>query len=262
MVPFSIACGYRKRMKQKRKHKSNASKANAGGAYLMAGTHACLAALANPAREVLRLCCTRNAYARLPESAKGLAEQVEPALLDQMVGADVVHQGMVMQVSPLPAAALEDVLAAPEKRPLLVLDQVTDPHNVGAMLRSAAAFDVAALVTTHDNSASESAALAKAACGGLDLVPWVRVVNLAKALEEMKAAGYWIAGMDGSASQTISQTKLSNDTALVMGAEGTGLRRLTQEKCDYLVKLDMSDKMESLNVSNAAAIALHTLYVR
>lgn len=249
-------------MSTRKKHKNQPSrpKKSGGGRYWIAGTHACAAALANPEREVSRILCTRNAKERLPDHLKANLELVDSEMIARTVGEHTVHQGIAMEVSLLEPYALEDVLEREDKRPLLVLDQVTDPHNVGAMFRSAAAFGVAAIITTQDNSATETAALAKSACGALDMVPWVQVTNLAHALAEMKEAGYWIAGMDGSADKTVTEAKLGRDTALVMGAEGKGMRRLTQDACDFLVRLDMDPKMESLNVSNAAAIALHNLY--
>ena len=143
-----------------------------------------------------------------------------------------------------------------------MLDQITDPHNVGAILRSAAAFDVGAVIATDRNAPTESGVMAKAASGALEVVPLITVTNLVQAIEKIKKAGYWIAGMDGNAKQTIAEAKLDRKTALVLGAEGSGLRRLTAEHCDYLVKLPMSGRIESLNVSNAAAVALYELYRR
>lgn len=249
-------------MSTRKKHKNTPRppKKAGNGRYWIAGTHACSAAIDNAEREISRILVTRNARERLPGELYGHAEVVEPDMIGRTVGPDVAHQGMAMEVAPLEPFALQDVLSAEHKQPILVLDQVTDPHNVGAMFRSAAAFGVAAIVTPHDNSAPENAALAKSACGGLDLVPWVRVTNLSQALEEMKQAGYWIAGMDGTAEKTVGQARLGKDTVLVMGAEGKGMRRLTQESCDLLVRLEMHPQMESLNVSNAAAIALHALF--
>ncbi len=147
-------------------------------------------------------------------------------------------------------------------RPVLLLDQVTDPHNVGAILRSAAAFDVGAVIVTDRNAPQESGVMAKAASGALEVVPLIAVTNLVQAIETLKKSGYWIAGLDGAARKAIHEAKLDNKTALVLGAEGAGLRRLTTEHCDFLVKLPISDKMESLNVSNAAAVAMYELYRR
>ncbi len=141
-----------------------------------------------------------------------------------------------------------------------MLDQVTDPHNVGAILRSAAAFDAVAVVVTDKHAPQESGVMAKAASGAMETVPLVTVGNLSQAIEKLKKAGYWTAGFSSHAKQTLAEAKLDGKTALVLGAEGDGMRRLTSERCDFLVKLPMSDKMESLNVSNAAAVALYELY--
>ena len=138
-----------------------------------------------------------------------------------------------------------------------MLDQVTDPHNIGAILRSAAAFEAAAVILPDANAPEESGTLAKSACGGLEIVPLIRVPNLVRAIETLKKVGFWVIGLDGSAKKTMAQDKLPAKTVFILGSEGDGLRRLTAENCDYMLKLPISDKMESLNVSNAAAIALY-----
>ena len=247
-------------MTKKRFRKKGASGGKDGvhGAYWMYGLHACVAALDNPNREVLRICC-------VPEIAEQLQlienrPQVEvkdlPSIAD-LLPHDAVHQGIAVQVKLLEYEFLDNVLD--EEKPLLFLDQVTDPHNVGAMLRSAAAFDIAAVVVTKDHAPKEGAVMAKAASGALDIIPIVQVINLSKAIDEVKSEGYWVAGMDGEAEKTLEEAALGNKTALVMGAEGSGMRRLTREHCDLLVKLPIHPQMESLNVSNAAAIALYEL---
>lgn len=191
---------------------------------------------------------------------------MEPKAIDQLLGPEAVHQGIALEVLPLEPLEIEDVLPAarpvglPEgARPLIILDQVTDPHNVGAILRSAAAFGAAAVILTRDHAAPQSGVMARAAAGALDLVPLVYVTNLARALGEIKEAGYWVVGLDGEAKQTMAEAKLNAATALVLGAEGKGMRRLTAESCDLMVKLPIREAMESLNVSNAAAIALYEL---
>ena len=167
-----------------------------------------------------------------------------------------------MLAEPLADLALEDVLdevAEQTNAVVLILDQVTDPQNVGAIMRSAAAFNVAAVVVQDRHSPPETTAMAKAASGAIEIVPLVRVVNLARALEQLKQAGFWTAGLAGEATQTLAAANLTGKIALVLGAEGEGLRRLTREHCDILVKLPISPRMESLNVSAAAAVALYEL---
>lgn len=231
---------------------------NPSGGYWLYGTHAVTQALANPRRRVTRLLMTPAAAARgdLPGTMK--PERVEPAYLDRTLPEGAVHQGVAALVAPLPDLTLEDILET-ATTPLVLLDQVTDPHNVGAILRSAAAFNAAAVILPKDHSPPETAVLAKSASGALEIIPLVRVTNLVQAMELIKKAGYWCAGLDGSANQPIHQAKLGQKTALVLGAEGKGLRRLTAEHCDLMVRLPISPQMESLNVSNAAAVALYEL---
>lgn len=234
-----------------------AQKSSSGTVWLF-GRHAVFAALANPARDFRRLMVTKNAAEHLPPLPAGLQPQLAEAQeLARVVPREAVHQGYALEVLPLDDGNLDMLMQT--GRPVLLLDQVTDPHNIGAILRSAAAFDAAGIVITKHGAPEETGTLAKSASGALEIVPMVRVANLVQAMEQLKAGGYWVAGMDGKATQTIAQAALAPKTALVMGAEGSGLRRLTEEKCDLLVKLPISDKMESLNVSNAAAIALYEL---
>ena len=233
------------------------SSPNSGGTYWLYGLHAAAAALDNPERRVVRALFTRNSREKmiLPDRIKK-PEVVDPKEIDKLLPPRSVHQGVALQVYPLASLELSEVIG---ERPLLFLDQVTDPHNVGAILRSAAAFDAAAVVVTRHHAPKESGALAKAAAGALDLMPLVEIGNLAAGLREAKDAGYWVAGLDGEATQTMAEAKLSAKTALVLGSEGDGMRRLTTELCDFKVKLPIHSRMESLNVSNAAAIALYEL---
>ena len=227
------------------------------------GIHACQAALNAPERRVLRIYATRNALSRLQldEKRHPKPEIVEPKKLDHLLTQGAVHQGVALEVAQRRALGLDALLATKPATPLVLLDQVTDPHNVGAILRSAAAFGAAGVITTHHHAPVESGVLAKAASGALETVPLIEVSNLSQAMERIKQADYWIAGMDGQASQTLREAKLTPKTALVMGAEGKGLRRLTTERCDFLVKLPMRAGMESLNVSNACAVALYELFM-
>ncbi|WP_118856166.1 23S rRNA (guanosine(2251)-2'-O)-methyltransferase RlmB [Sphingomonas mesophila] len=222
------------------------------------GKHAVAAALDNPERRVLKAWATRDA-AGFMQFPPGLPLVIAEAPdLGRMVPADAPHQGVVIEVEPLEDLWLGDVLAeAPERAVLLVLDQVTDPHNVGAILRSAAAFGAIGIVTQDRHSPPESGALAKAASGALERMPWVRVVNLARALEEIAEAGFWRIGLAGEAKDDLKTALGPPRVALVLGAEGPGMRSNTREHCDALARLPIGGGMESLNVSNAAAVALY-----
>ncbi len=228
------------------------------------GRHAVTAALANPDRTFRRLYGTKEALHALEadydEDFGGLdIRPMETAQLDGLVR-DAPHQGLILDCDPLPDVHIEDALSALEgDAPILVLDQVTDPHNVGAILRSAAAFGVACIVTQDRHSPPETGALAKAASGALELVPWVRAVNLARALEVIAEAGFWRIGLDGTAMMTLAEAVSGGRTCLVLGAEGAGLRQNVAAHCDALARLPINARMESLNVSNAAAVALYAV---
>src|SRR5690242_6964509 len=222
------------------------------------GKHAGAAALDDPDRKVLRAWAARDAAAfmQFPEEvAVTLAEAPD---LGRLVPHDAPHQGVVIEVEPLEDAWLDELIGRPDERAvLLVLDQVTDPHNVGAILRSAAAFGAVGIVTQDRHSPPESGVVAKAASGALERVPWVRVVNLARALEEIGEAGFWRIGLAGDADTDLSDALGPPRVALVLGAEGAGLRPNTREHCDALARLPITEAIESLNVSNAAAVALY-----
>ena len=234
------------------------------------GVHAVLAALSNKQRRVHRLLLTAEAlktHAAALSKARAIRplpgeEAIERQELDRLLPPGAVHHGIAALAEHLDGLGIEDVarLAAGRAHAVvLLLDQVTDPHNVGAILRSAAAFGALAVVVPDRHSPEETGALAKSASGALEVMPLVRVTNMARALEQLQQAGFWTAGLAGEAPRTLAQARLSGKIALVMGAEGEGLRRLTREHCDHLVKLPMSGRVESLNVSNAAAIALYEL---
>ena len=226
------------------------------------GRHAVAAALDNPKRSVVKAWATREAAAFMrfpPDVPVTLADVTD---LGRLVPSDAPHQGVVIEVDPLDEAWLDDVLAnAPERAVLLVLDQVTDPHNVGAILRSAAAFGAIGILTQDRHSPPESGALAKAASGTLETVPWVRTVNLARALEDVAEAGFWRIGLTGEADTDLKEALGPKRVALVLGAEGPGLRPNTREHCDALARLPITSAVESLNVSNAAAVALYAATV-
>jgi 23S rRNA (guanosine2251-2'-O)-methyltransferase len=219
------------------------------------GWHTVKAALENPARKVRKFLATENAARRLAEEGVAAApEIVRPTVIAERLAPDAVHQGLYLEADPLPSP---DIAAIAGSGPVLVLDQITDPHNVGAILRTAAGFDVAAVVTTARHSPEATGALAKAASGALEYVPIVTVQNLARAIAELKERGYLMVGLDSSGATDLAQVPLTAPLALVLGAEGKGLRQLTRESCDYVGRLDLPGRIKSLNVSNAAALALY-----
>lgn len=222
------------------------------------GRHAVAAALANPERTIARIWATREAAAMFDLGSDIPLTYADAADLGRLVPGDAPHQGIVAEVERLPEIWLGDLLdGAAEKRPLLILDQVTDPHNVGAILRSAAAFDALGIVTQDRHAPPESGALAKAASGALETVPWVRVVNLSRALDEIAEASFWRIGLTGEADMNLAEALGPTRVALVLGAEGEGMRHNVALHCDSLARLPISERIESLNVSNAAAIALY-----
>ena len=228
------------------------------------GRHAVIAALANPERIVRKLWGTREAIGALDLPPVIPITYADAADLARLVPGDAPHQGLVAEVDPLEDIWLGDLLAQGEgdRRPLLVLDQITDPHNVGAILRSAAAFDALGIVTQDRHAPPESGTVARSASGALESVPWVRVVNLARALDEIGEAEYWRVGLTGHAGDTLADVMGEGRIALVLGAEGEGMRQNTESHCDALARLPISPRVESLNVSNAAAVALYAAAVR
>src|SRR4051812_22075846 len=244
-----------------RRKKSHQSHGNANRPRLW-GKHAVAAALDNPDRKVLRAWATRDAMAFMQFPKEVAVTLAEAPDLGRLFPSDAPHQGVVIEVEPLEDVWLDGLLhEAPERSVLLVLDQVTDPHNVGAILRSTAAFGAIGIVTQDRHSPPESGALAKAASGALERVPWARVVNLARALEEIGEAGFWRIGLAADAETELKDALGPSRVALVLGAEGPGLRPNTREHCDALARLPINDWIESLNVSNAAAVALYAASV-
>ncbi|MGQ0742175.1 MAG: 23S rRNA (guanosine(2251)-2'-O)-methyltransferase RlmB [Alphaproteobacteria bacterium] len=247
--------------KNSRGHRPGEEK-NQGRLWLY-GLHAVRAALRNPRRHVHRLVATPRAI----EDLRGMAAEtihLEPAEMEaisRLLPQGAVHQGVALLCDPLPKLDLEGALAPDlrERRIVAVLDQLTDPHNVGAVLRSCAAFDVSAVVVQDRHAPPESGMLAKAASGALDLVPYVEVVNIARAIEELGRMGFWRIALAGETNMTLREATTPRDIALVLGAEGAGLRRLVRERCDVVARIPISGAMESLNVSNAAAVALYEL---
>ena len=231
------------------------------GSVWLHGLHPVAAALANPARRLKRLLLTEDAEAtlaaRLPQPWPLSVERVDRARLDHLLGRDTVHQGAALLADLLTPPALAAVLLRPG--PILVLDQVTDPRNIGATLRSAAAFGAAAVVLQERNAPEETGVMAKAASGALETVPLLRAVNLARTLVALKAAGLWVIGLDAAAPSLRGEDLAERRVVLVLGAEGEGMRRLTRETCDELCGLAMAGGMESLNISAAASVALYEL---
>ncbi|WP_439596140.1 23S rRNA (guanosine(2251)-2'-O)-methyltransferase RlmB [Falsiroseomonas sp.] len=235
-----------------------------GGTLWLYGLHAVAAALANPRRRLKRLLLTVEAEAalaeRLPRAAWRLsAERVERNRFQTFLLEDSIHQGAALLCEPLPPLPLEDCIAA-RPGPVLVLDQVTDPRNVGAILRSAAAFGAACVVMQDRHAPPETGALARAASGALELVPISREVNLSRAIVALQKAGFWVLGLAGEGKRTLGESvPRDRRCVLVLGAEDAGLRRLQRETCDELVRLPMVPEVESLNVAAAAAVALYEI---
>ncbi|WP_281302080.1 MULTISPECIES: RNA methyltransferase [unclassified Iodidimonas] len=234
---------------------------------LIHGRHAVIAALANPARHTIRLHATEAAHKALGaeiDIPQSLAVRLtDPRNLAAMVPAETPTQGLVLEAHPLPPRSLHDFPPQKDGRSLIImLDQVEDPHNVGAILRSAAVFGAQCLITQDRHAPPESGVLAKAASGALDIVPWVRVTNISAALDQLAEMGYWRIGLAGEGDTDLAQVDLGPALVLVLGAEGRGLRPLTRSHCDILAKIALAPSrglIDSLNVSNAAAVALYAL---
>ncbi len=232
-----------------------ALRGEADGPVIMYGWHTVTAALRNPARPIRKLLATENAARRLADEGIKLApEIVRPSAIAERLLPDALHQGLYLETDLLPSPAVEDLAA---RGIVLVLDQITDPHNVGAIFRSAAAFAAMAIVTTQRHSPDATGALAKAASGALENVPLVSVQNLARGLAALKQSGFLVVGLDGSGETDLAMLPLRAPLALVLGAEGKGLRQLTKETCDAVARIDLPGTIKSLNVSNAAAVALY-----
>jgi 23S rRNA (guanosine2251-2'-O)-methyltransferase len=230
---------------------------HADGPVILYGWHTVTMALANPTRRIRKLLLTENAERRLAEEkidTRVKPEIVRPQEIDRRLSPDAVHQGLLVEADPLPSP---DIATLKQEGMVLVLDQITDPHNVGAILRSAAAFAVKAVVTTARHSPEATGVLAKAASGALELVPLVSVQNLARALTALNERGFMTVGLDSLGSEDLSDVALREPLALVLGAEGKGLRQLTRDTCQVVARLDMPGAIKSLNVSNAAVLGLY-----
>jgi 23S rRNA (guanosine2251-2'-O)-methyltransferase len=232
------------------------------GPVVLYGWHSVKAALENPQRNFHRLLATENAARRLAEDNVAHSvklDMVRPDAIEALVGPEAVHQGLYAEADPLPSPALEDVASSGV---LLVLDQITDPHNVGAILRSAAAFAVKAVVTTARHTPEATGVLAKAASGALEYVPIVTIGNLSQALRTLKDLNTMVVGLDSSGEADLATLAFADPVALVLGAEGKGLRHLTRTNCDFVARLDLPGRIKSLNVSNATALALYVATTR
>jgi len=244
---------------RERRHQKQAPGAADQGRFWLYGPHAAKAALENPRRAVHRILATDRTREFVPPSLP--AEILTPDAISRLLPQGAVHQGIALLCDPLPPLDLDDALALkpPGERLVVVLDQVTDPHNEGAILRSAAAFGVSAVLIQDRHAPPESGVLAKAASGALDLLPRISVVNIARALERLGRLGFWRIALASDGDATLAESTAPRDTALVLGAEGAGLRRLVREHCDVSAYIPVTPAIGSLNVSNAAAIALYEL---
>ena len=259
-------------MKQKKPawvvQKERDRRAAAAETVWLFGIHAVRDALENPMRERLRLVVTKNAYDRLSDAitASGMEPEIsDPRKFAAPIDPQSVHQGAALEVKPLDWGDITDICAPRgQTARVILLDRVTDPHNVGAILRSAEVFGARAVIAPHRHSAPETGALAKTASGALERQPYLRIKNLATTMEQLRDMGYTLLGMDGEADETLRDAAQGNEgpIALVLGAEGPGLRDKTKETCDKLVKLDASGAFGSLNVSNAAAVSLYEVQAK
>ena len=236
------------------------------------GRHAGLAAIANPERKILRIVISNQGVddglmdeiknaALQSDTTRPTPEQKDRGALDEIFGWGAVHQGLAVQVASLEQPELEDILDLAQGQQsacIVVLDQATDPRNIGAVMRSAAAFGAMGLVVQDRHAPEMTATMAKAASGAAERLPLIRVTNISRAIDDMKRAEFWAIGLDGSATEVLQAGVMKGRVAIVLGAEGSGLRRLVAETCDHLVKIPISGDVESLNLSNAAAIALYS----
>lgn len=235
---------------------------------ILYGRHPVFAVIANPERQISKILCTKDNFDELKEYcpkhniSTGIVNTVDRREIDRIVPRDAVHQGFAVYCQELEENSLEDICILADEQEnchVLVLDQVTDPQNIGAIIRSCVAFNTLALIMQDKNAPGETGAMSKASAGMIEHLPICRVTNLSRAIQQLKTAGFWTVGMDGYAKNNIDQIEKSGKIAIIMGNEGKGMRRLVEESCDITVKLPISEKVESLNVSTAAAIALYEI---
>jgi len=247
-------------------NRASRGKAASSDSLLLYGLHTVRAALNNPSRRIEDLSATENALARLgdlPAHRKNLTITVKPAhALDQLVGGEAVHQGVVARCQPLDMLDASELFHLVDAKLILALDQITDPHNAGAILRSASALGADAVLTTSRNSVHETAVLAKSACGALDTIKLIELRNLSKSLQELNDMGFYSVGLDSEGPLILEQTlhtSQAKQVVLVLGSENKGLRQMTRETCSALARLDMPGPIKSLNVSNAATLSLYAV---
>lgn len=249
-------------------NRGNQQPQNTASGIVLYGKHSVFSALENPNRRFNKILCTKENFAEVKDLA--VKNDINPVMIsvvdrkdiDKVTGGEAVNQGILAYCKELENYLIDDIITLAEEKEkchVLILDQVTDPQNIGAIIRSCVAFDTLALIVQDKNSPRETGAMVRASAGTIDLLPICRVTNLSRAIEQLKEANFWIIGMDGSAKTMIDGLEKSGRTAIVMGSEGKGMRRLVEENCDMTVKLPISSKVESLNVSTAAAIALYEL---
>lgn len=246
-------------MSKKNFHSTSPSSKNQ---LILYGRHAVLSALKNPLRKKIKLLCTKEVATEVQQFSPQITDKKE---IEKLLPPDSVHQGFALICNPLPNTEIEEIISQAEQLSechILILDQVTDPQNIGAIIRSAVAFNTLALIMQDKNAPQETGTMAKASAGLIEYLPIVRVTNLSRAIEKLKKAGFWTIGMDGYATTTVGELKKGGKNAIIMGSEGKGMRRLIEENCDITVRLPMNEKAESLNVSTAAAIMLYEINKR
>jgi 23S rRNA (guanosine2251-2'-O)-methyltransferase len=243
-------------------HKSTKNSINT---IWICGKHSVKAALLNSKRQCYNLLATSNSIKELIglyENHKNLRISiVDSKIIADKFAKNTVHQNFALEVAPMQAIDLNDIIENPGQNSCIIaLDQITDPHNIGAIIRSAAAFSATCVLATINNAPGETSTIAKSASGALEIVPFIKITNLVSSLKDLKNAGYWIIGLDGEAKETLHQMKLEGKIVFVMGAEGSGMRRLTRQTCDFMARLPINGAVESLNVSNASAITLYEYF--
>lgn len=228
--------------------------------YYIYGKHPVISALKNPQRKITKLYCTEEIFNLHQNLIKAHPHQIVTSqYLNDLLPREASHQGIAIQTRSI-AIDLNSIDLSGDNAKIVILDQITDPHNIGAIIRSAAAFGIKGIIMTNDNAAEENGVMAKTSCGGIEIVPIIKVINLRSTIEILKKKGFWVLGFDGNAKEFLSPKALSGKIAMVFGSEGDGMRRLTTENCDLLLKIPIETSMESINVSNAAAIVFYEAY--